>query len=380
MPPSSPSSRLTHLTATVMSTSATSSTPPWDPNATTFPLRSSLLPPRPNAPAESSWNWGADDELGRLNLLTPARTKSAAATQIQTGEVISLNLPLTVPSTPGFGREPFTHRIKPLWPGIAYDDTYSCNTQSGSQWDGFRHFAHIPSGNFYNGVRKIDIEGDASTPANTKCGVQAWSHHGIVGRAVLIDYWSYANAAGNESKRYDPFTSHAISYSDLATCAREAQNGLDIRPASQGGDLQIGDILLIRTGFVDAYHSSSPERRKAAALAGHHAPSSPEYVEGDTQHWAGIAQSQEMLTWLHDGYFAAVGGDAPAFERWPSEEKWHVHEFVLALWGMPLGEMLDLEGVSRLCRERGRWTFFLSAAPVNCEGGVASWVNANAIF
>lgn len=52
-------------------------------------------------------------------------------------EVISL--PLDIPKTPAFGREEFQHNIKELFPGVAYDDTYALNTQSGTQWDGFRH-------------------------------------------------------------------------------------------------------------------------------------------------------------------------------------------------------------------------------------------------
>lgn len=52
------------------------------------------------------------------------------------------SLPLTVPEQPAFDREVFQHKIKPLIEGIAYDDTYTMNTQSGTQWDGFRHVSH----------------------------------------------------------------------------------------------------------------------------------------------------------------------------------------------------------------------------------------------
>ena len=46
------------------------------------------------------------------------------------------SLPLNVPETPAFGREPFQHEIKVLAENIAYDDLYHLNTQSGTQWDG----------------------------------------------------------------------------------------------------------------------------------------------------------------------------------------------------------------------------------------------------
>jgi hypothetical protein len=50
-----------------------------------------------------------------------------------------------VPEQPGFGREKFIHSIKELVPGVAYDDKYELNTQSGSQWDGFRHVRRFPN-------------------------------------------------------------------------------------------------------------------------------------------------------------------------------------------------------------------------------------------
>lgn len=75
-----------------------------------------------------------------------------------------------------------------------------------------------------------------------------------------------------------------------------------------------------------------------------------------------------MIDWLHDCYFAGVAGDAPAFERWPTQESYHLHEYILSLWGMPLGEMWNLERLAAKCRELGRWTFFLTSAPANVPG------------
>jgi hypothetical protein len=47
---------------------------------------------------------------------------------------------------------------------------------------------------------------------------------------------------------------------------------------------------------------------------------------------------------------------------------YHLHEYILALWGMPLGEMLDLEKLAQTCREKNRWFFFFTSAPANCPG------------
>ncbi len=47
---------------------------------------------------------------------------------------------------------------------------------------------------------------------------------------------------------------------------------------------------------------------------------------------------------------------------------YYLHEHILALWGMPLGEMFDLEKLAKTCRARNRWTFFVSSAPANVPG------------
>ncbi len=40
----------------------------------------------------------------------------------------------------------------------------------------------------------------------------------------------------------------------------------------------------------------------------------------------------------------------------------------------------DLEKLAKTCKEKGRWTFFVTSAPNHCEGGVSSHGNALAIF
>ena len=276
-----------------------------------------------------------------------------------------LDLPLNVPLQPSFKRQPFEHKILTIADGISYDDVYHLNTQSGTQWDGFRHFAHIPTQTFYNHTHKEDILGAA---ANEKCSIHHWSTHGFSGRGVLLDYRSYADSVGI---KYDTATNHAISFEDLVACGK--YQGLDIRPAAQGGDIKVGDIILIRSGWVEDYYKRTPAERERLALRG------TETHGGEAQ-WAGVKQEEAMKDWLHDCYFAAVGGDAPAFERWPTPETYYLHEYIIALWGMPLGEMLDLEKLSQLCKKNNRWVFFFTSAPANCPRGISSHVNGTAIF
>ncbi|KFY33478.1 hypothetical protein V494_07575 [Pseudogymnoascus sp. VKM F-4513 (FW-928)] len=360
------SQRLAQIASTVKKEGATNSLP-WDPKATSFPSRADL-PKIENAPNGAAWVWGSDDQIGRLNLLTPDRV-AAAAKLITDGDIVSLNLPLNVPAVPAFNRQPFQHTIKPLFPGLVYDDIYSLNTQSGTQWDGFRHISHIKTGQFYNGATGAHIDGEEAN--QHRCSIHHWSDHGIGGRGVLLDYWTFAQENGIN---YDPYDYHAIPLPSLVACGKA--QGIDIRPASQGGDIQIGDILLIRSGFVSTYNRLGPSERAAAALRPHvHGPE-------DGMRWAGVSGEDEMVDWLHDSYFAAVAGDAPSFEAWPSmrADGGMLHEYILALWGMPLGELFDLEKLAEVCRRKGRWTFFFSSAPANVPGGVGSHANAQAFF
>jgi len=78
--------------------------------------------------------------------------------------------------------------------------------------------------------------------------------------------------------------------------------------------------------------------------------------------------------------FTATGGDHPSFEAWPTQKDYALHEVMLAGWGMPIGELFDLEKLGKHCKEIGRWSFFLTSEPCNVPGGVASPPNALAIF
>lgn len=157
---------------------------------------------------------------------------------------------------------------------------------------------------------------------------------------VLLDYRTWATAQGI---KYDSATKHEISYSALAATGKS--QGIDIRPASQGGDIQIGDILFIRSGFTEDYYARSSSHNTAIAKR----VFAPEGPDDKIQAWAGAKQEDEVRDWLHDCYFAAVAGDSPTFEAFPPPAHgsgWEgLHERILACWGMPLGEMLDLEKV-----------------------------------
>src|SRR5262245_10013925 len=66
---------------------------------------------RTDAPAGTAWGlFGADDELGTLNLVTPELTKASAAL-VRTGEVFSLNWNVELPDPGIFRQPPERHQV-----------------------------------------------------------------------------------------------------------------------------------------------------------------------------------------------------------------------------------------------------------------------------
>lgn len=119
----------------------------------------------------------------------------------------------------------------------------------------------------------------------------------------------------------------------------------------------------------------------------HNEASDPERQEGTQANFCsiGLAPRESMLCWLYDRHFAAVVADNVAVEALPSPPDSDypsllLHDWLLVWWGTPLGELWDLERLSEACSDLGRWTFFLTSAPLNVTGGVASPPGAIAIF
>ncbi|KAH8797334.1 hypothetical protein F5884DRAFT_825566 [Xylogone sp. PMI_703] len=328
-----------------------------------FPRRQDLRQ-KTGEPDGAAWIWGKDDELGRLNLQTPDTVKAAVGSVI-TGQVIPLNLPFDKPSPPCYARAAFQHNVVQL-DKHAFDETYILNPQSTSQWDGFLHFSHVSTGLFYNGATAADILGHGKSH---RCGIQAWANHGIVGRGILLDYGRYAELNDIKVEYYDNFK---ITYKDLVDVAKS--QGIDLRPERDGGDIKPADILLIRSGFLKYDRSVSEEVRVKI----HGRPTVFGSSEG--QRYIGVEQSEEVLDLLHDCYFSAVAGDQPAFEAWPSDKDYYLHEYLLSLWGCPIGEFWDLERLGAACADNNRWIFLLSSTPNNVSGGVGSTSNALAIL
>ncbi|KZF22714.1 hypothetical protein L228DRAFT_247088 [Xylona heveae TC161] len=311
----------------------------------------SELPLREGDPPYSAWGlYGKDDQLGTLNRLADRIVRDAARKEIQTGKRISLNWPLNAQRDHLlFGRQAFHQRIFQLSSYIVNDDTWSFNSQGSSQWDGLRHFGYQKEQKFYNGVTLEDIHNEKDTGVN---GVHAWSEQGIVGRGILLDFHRWRTLNGID---FDPFESQSIPLEYLKATAK-----------AQGTEINFGDILIVRTGYIEKTRSASREQLQARA-------------EIELPPSGGVEQSEEMLEWIWSN-FSAVAGDHPAFECWPSQKPWMLHEVLLAGWGCPIGELFDLDKLAEHCEKTGRWSFFVTSEVCNVPGGVASPPNILAIF
>lgn len=118
----------------------------------------SSLPIRPDGPHGNAWGlYGPDDNIGRLNLLTPETTFSAIR-EIRNGIRISTDWSLdSMLQQPCFGRKPFEQTIINKAPRSVNDDVLVLNTQISSQWDGFRHYGYQKERLYYNGYTLEDL-------------------------------------------------------------------------------------------------------------------------------------------------------------------------------------------------------------------------------
>jgi len=310
----------------------------------------SSLPLKKDGPPGNAWGlYGSTDELGMLNRLTSENT-IAASKEIVHGIRVSTDCALDQPKSPCFHRQPFHQRIHHKAPRTINDDILTFNTQSSTQWDGFRHVGYQDHKVYFNGCTQPEVHN------SSRNGVHVWVEHGgIVGRGVLLDYASWAESQGIT---VSPLTRHVINLSELKAVA-----------AAQNITFLPNDILFIRSGYTKALSSLSTKDATAYAL--------------DTENTSaiGVKAGEDMLRWIWESEFAAVAGDMIAFEAFPfqSTDVW-MHEWLLAGWGLPIGELFDLERLAGECRRLGKWTFFFSSVPLKVPGGVASPPNGVAIL
>ncbi|KAF2451220.1 hypothetical protein P171DRAFT_348151, partial [Karstenula rhodostoma CBS 690.94] len=102
---------------------------------------------------------------------------------------------------------------------------------------------------------------------------------------------------------------------------------------------------------------------------------------GFTKTWDGLIQSEEVTRFLWDNHIVAVAGDGVSFEVMPNKDHdWSLHNICLAGWGVPIGEMFDLERLAELCKKLDRWSFFVTSSPLDHPRAVSSPLNCMVLF
>lgn len=282
--------------------------------------------------------WGAQDELGTLNLITPEKRRRAAQS-VRDGVSVSLAREMVAgPDMNAVAPMRLRQDISTDEPEVTWTDdeiTLMFHGWAYSHIDALSHTLY--RGRMYNGYGKEHL-----TPAPPQLlSIQAMQG-GLITRGVLVDVPRLKGVPYLE-----PGT--AITVEDLEQWER--QRGVKVEP---------GDVLLIRTGrWARAQALGNWEVSKAAA--GPHPSIAP---------------------WLRARGVAALGGDV-SNEIYPSVVPGlsnPLHQLALVSMGMPLLDNLDFEAVAREAAARSRWTFLFIAAPLRVHNGSGSPLNPLAIF
>lgn len=289
-------------------------------------------------------SWGVlDRDLGSVSQISPAAVLAAVGT-VTRGETVSLNLSLGEIDPPLFGRARWEHHVHATERNIFEDELHRYNPQSSSQWDGFRHVRARDRG-FYGGVTDLEDAGDA-------LGIEHLADRGIVGRGVLLDLPAFYRRAGRE---HDPLGPSPIGHTDLADAMQE-----------QGLEPRAGDIVCIRTGWLNAYREVPEQRRGDEAL---------------WRQFTGLRADEAMARYLWNLRPGAIATDNPGFEWAPgSRDDGFLHWRLQPMLGMVMGELLDLDTLARRCADLGRSEFLFVAAPLPVPGGLSSPANAVALL
>jgi len=281
----------------------------------------------------SNWGrWGADDERGTLNLITPAKTRQAAAL-VRSGITVSLAhnpMPGAAPDNPDAA---FDHVMGRSLRSDTYTFTY--HGYGVSHIDALCHFLH--NGRLYN-----DVPPSATTSEGCgKNGIQNLKN-GIVTRGVLLDI---PRLKGVEY--LEPTT--PIYIEDIEAWERRA-----------GVTISAGDAIFVYTGRW--------ARREALG---------PWVVSGNS---AGLHAS--VIPWIKERDVAFVGSDA-ATDVMPSMVEGitqPLHTFLIAGLGSNIFDNMDLEALAETAARENRWEFMLTAGPIPVTGGTGSPLNPIAVF
>nr|WP_238858201.1 cyclase family protein [Faunimonas pinastri] len=331
-----------------------------------------------NRPEGSNWgDFGPEDQIGRLNLLTPERRRAAAA-EIRTGQSFCLSLPLDYPGGTAINASRHPPRLGPVMdngrPNMNFP--YSCNNprhldvlcddqvlltlQYSTQWDSLAHIGQEFDADgdgeaeivFYNGFRaNEDIAGPLDHKSGLPTGQESGAHvlgvehmaeSAVQGRGVMIDLKQHFGT----DRRF-------VTYDDLMRVL-EAD---DI-------DVEAGDIVCFRTGF-DEMLLSMERQPDARRLRSHFAA-----IDG---------RDKGIQRWIEETGLVALAADNIAVEQTPARDADEtrftalpLHEHCLFKLGIYLGEFWLMSPLADWLRANNRSRFFLTAPPLRLPGAVGS--------
>jgi len=330
-------------------------------------------------PDGSTWgDWGDDDQLGRLNLITPKKVLEGIA-EVREGQSFCLSLPLDFPGgnvltprrhppvlspTGDEGAWRFnmpTDTINPMFRDLLSDDRVLLTLQYSTQWDALAHIGGtfdadgdgVPEPLYYNGFKAgIDVVGPEPDAAHDGCGHSCYAHKlgvenmaakAIQGRAVMVDLEKHY---GREHKYVD--------YDDL-------KHVLDADSVA----IEPGDMVLLYTGYSDEIVKMNKKvdparvRNMCAVLDGRDA---------------------RLLQWITDTQISVLASDNLGVEAVPAlpgpegvEHPWlPLHNHCIFKLGLNLGELWWLKDLALWLRANKRSRFLLTAPPLRLPGAVGS--------
>jgi kynurenine formamidase len=309
-------------------------------------------------PDGSTWgDWGEDDELGRINLLTPEKVLEGVG-EVRAGISFCLSLPLDFPGGTALNQRRYPPVIAPTedmegneatfynvhmsemkgfgdpkYVDVWADDVVTLSLQYSTQWDSLAHVG-----------AEFDADGDGGRHRSfaRHLGLEHMAYHGVQGRGVLVDL---AHHLGHEWRGVDLATLREIMAAD----------GVVVEP---------GDVLLLHTGFATRIleWDRDPDPRQLFTTCS--------YLD---------AKDEGLLEWIAASQISALVADNYAVEgllgkdRDPSRHSFlPIHHLCLFNLGVPLGELWYLHELAAWLREDGRSRFLLTAPPLRLPGIVGS--------
>jgi kynurenine formamidase len=295
----------------------------------------------------SNWGrWGADDQRGTLNLITPG-VVSRGVRAARQGRVFSLAIPFDQ-SGPQWDSENMPERVNPelrtYAVNIAFtgdrrdfttsDDSFRMGSQAATHWDALAHVGYDHK--LWNDTNDEVISADGAK----QLGIE---HFGAFAtRGVLLDV---ARVHGVD--HFDD--NYAITGDDLEAAANAG-----------GVTVEAGDAILVRTGQM--HHLRTADRQR-------YSMPSP-------------GLSTKSIEWIRDHDVAAVATDNMTFEVYPCEDPMifmPVHMIQLRDMGLAQGQNWALDALAADCAGDGQHDFLLVATPLPLTGAVGSPVVPTAI-